>query len=349
MDANDSGDSRLALLTRWLREDLGFDSARIEPASADASFRRYFRVTRAGESFIVMDAPPDKEDLGPYLKVTGLLAGIGLNVPWVLARDVSQGLLLLTDLGTRLYLPELTDPTAAERLYQDAFSSLVKIQSAGRARAAALLPAYDEALLMREMRLLPDWFLTKHTQQPLAAAERGLLDELFGFLAQTALAQPVTLVHRDFHSRNLLVTPEANPGIIDFQDAVNGAVTYDLVSLLKDCYIAWPAARVREWALQYREMLLTAGFVLGAGERQFLRWFDFSGLQRHIKVLGIFSRLFYRDCKSQYLHDLPRVLDYVHATAAAYPETAAFARFIETRILPQFPAAQARALAPNGC
>jgi N-acetylmuramate 1-kinase len=347
MDANAPSDSRLALLTRWLREDLGFDPARIEPASADASFRRYFRVTRAGESFIVMDAPPGKEDLGPYLKVTRLLAGIGLNVPWVLARDVSQGLLLLTDLGTRLYLPELTSLAVAEALYQTAFAALLQMQCAGRAGAAAL-PPYDEALLRREMRLLPDWFLAKHLRLAVGAAEALLLDQLFGFLAQTALAQPTTFVHRDFHSRNLLVTPAASPGIIDFQDAVRGPVTYDLVSLLKDCYVAWPAREVSAWALQYRRMLLSTGFELGGDERDFLRWFDLAGLQRHIKVLGIFCRLYYRDGKSQYLHDLPRVLNYVQATAAAYPETAAFSNFIETRILPEFPAAQARALAQRG-
>ncbi len=347
MDANDSGDSRLALLTRWLREDLGFDPARIEPASADASFRRYFRVTRADESFIIMDAPPGKEDLAPYLQVTGQLASIGLNVPWVLARDVSQGLLLLTDLGTRLYLPELTDVAAAEGLYRRAFASLVRMQYAGRAGAAAL-PAYDRALLTREMQLLADWFLAKHLKQPVGLAERAMLEQLFEFLVQTALAQPATFVHRDFHSRNLMVTAEASPGIIDFQDAVNGPVTYDLVSLLKDCYVAWPVAKVREWALQYRQLLLSAGFELRADEREFLRWFDLMGLQRHIKVLGIFCRLYYRDGKSQYLHDLPRVLDYVHATAKAYPETGAFARFIETRVLPEFKAAQAQALAVSG-
>jgi hypothetical protein len=347
MDAKDPSDSRLALLTRWLREDLGFDPACIEPASADASFRRYFRVTRADESFIVMDAPPVKEDIGPYLKVTSMLAGIGLNVPWVLARDVSQGLLLLTDLGTRLYLAELTSAAAAERLYQNAFTALVQMQSAGRAGAAGL-PPYDEALLRREMQLLPDWFLAKHLQLPVGAAEASLLDQLFGFLVQAALAQPTTFVHRDFHSRNLLVTAEASPGIIDFQDAVRGPVTYDLVSLLKDCYVAWPAPKVRAWALQYREMLLAAGFDIGGDARDFLRWFDLAGLQRHIKVLGIFCRLFYRDGKSQYLHDLPRVLDYVQATAAAYPETAAFSQFVETVILPEFAAAQARALAQSG-
>jgi aminoglycoside/choline kinase family phosphotransferase len=347
MDANDSGDSRLALLTRWLRVDLGFDPARIEPASADASFRRYFRVTRADESFIIMDAPPGKEDLGPYLQVTRQLAGIGLNVPWVLARDVSQGLLLLTDLGTRLYLPELTDVAAADGLYKSAFASLVQMQNAGRA-GAATLPPYDAVLLAREMQLLADWFLAKHLQQAVSAAERAMLGQLFEVLVQTALAQPATFVHRDFHSRNLMVTREASPGIIDFQDAVNGPVTYDLVSLLKDCYVAWPAANVREWALQYRQLLLSSGFDLRADEREFLRWFDLMGLQRHIKVLGIFCRLYYRDGKSQYLHDLPRVLDYVHATAKAYPETAEFAGFIETRILPEFPAAQARALAAKG-
>lgn len=344
MDANVPSDSRLALLTRWLREDLGFEPALIEPASADASFRRYFRVTRADQSFIVMDAPPGKEDLQPYLQVAGILAGIGLNVPWVLARDVSRGLLLLTDLGTRLYLPELSTPERARLLYADAFTALLRMQAAGRAGAQALA-AYDGALLVREMQLLPDWFLARHLQLPVGTAERALLERLFGFLAQAALAQPTTFVHRDYHSRNLLVTAQDSPGIIDFQDAVHGPVTYDLVSLLKDCYVTWPADQVREWALQYREMLLSAGFDMRVNEREFLRWFDLMGLQRHIKVLGIFCRLYYRDGKSQYLHDLPRVLDYVMAVAAAYPETAEFAQFIATRILPEFPAAQARALA----
>jgi aminoglycoside/choline kinase family phosphotransferase len=347
MDANASSDSRLALLTRWLREDLGFDPAHIEPASADASFRRYFRVTRAGESFIVMDAPPGKEDLGPYLKITNLLAGMDLNVPWVLARDATQGLLLLTDLGTRLYLPELTTSAAAERLYRDAFAALARMQSAGRGSASALAP-YDGVLLRREMQLLVDWFLARHLQQPADAAERELLEDLFAFLVRTALAQPATFVHRDFHSRNLLVTPDANPGIIDFQDAVRGPVTYDLVSLLKDCYVAWPAGQVSAWALEYRRLLLSTGFALGGNEREFLRWFDLMGLQRHIKVLGIFCRLYYRDGKSQYLHDLPRVLDYVISTAAIYPETAGFARFLDTRVAPEFAAAQARALSPGG-
>ncbi len=347
MDANVPSDSRLALLTQWLREDLGFDPALIEPASADASFRRYFRVTRADESFIVMDAPPGREDLRPYLQVTAMLAGIGLNVPWVLARDESRGFLLLTDLGTRLYLPELTTPERAAPRYADAFTALVRMQTLGRAGAQALA-AYDGAALIREMQLLPDWFLARHLQQPVDAAERGLLERLFATLVDAALAQPATFVHRDYHSRNLLITGQDSPGIIDFQDAVRGPVTYDPVSLLKDCYVAWPAGQVAAWALQYREMLLSAGFALEGGERGFLRSFDLMGLQRHIKVLGIFCRLYYRDGKSQYLHDLPRVLDYVRSVAGAYPETAEFAQFVEARILPAFPAAQARALAAAG-
>jgi N-acetylmuramate 1-kinase len=344
MDANASSDERLALLSRWLREDLGFDPPHIEPASADASFRRYFRVTRAAQSFIVMDAPPAKEDLGPYLQVTGLLAGIDLNVPWVLARNITHGLLLLTDLGMRLYLPELRSPAAAQVLYRDAFAALLRMQCDGRAGATAL-PPYDDALLRREMQLLPEWFLLRHLRLIASDAERGLLEELFALLAREALAQPATFVHRDFHSRNLLLTPEASPGIIDFQDAVQGPVTYDLVSLLKDCYVAWPAAQVRTWALEYRDMLLSAGFELRGDERDFLRSFDLMGLQRHLKVLGIFCRLYYRDGKSQYLNDLPRVLDYVRSTAAAYSETAAFSRFFDLRVAPGFAAAQARAFA----
>jgi hypothetical protein len=342
MDVNVADDPRLRLLQRWVREDLGFDPAQVAPASADASFRRYFRVTRGDESFIVMDAPPGREDLGPYLAVTRLLAGLDLNVPWVLARDEANGLLLLTDLGTRLYLPELVSVAAAAPLYADAFAALLRMQTAGRA-SAAQLPPYDEPLLRRELQLFPDWFLAQHLREPPGPAEEAMLQRLFATLVDAALAQPQTFVHRDFHSRNLMVTPARNPGIIDFQDAVRGPVTYDLVSLLKDCYVAWPAAQVRDWALQFREQLLAGGFPLAAGADTFLRWFDLMGLQRHVKVLGIFCRLCYRDGKARYLADLPRVLDYASAAAAAYPETGEFAAFLEERVRPAFAAAQARA------
>lgn len=343
MDLPDASDSRLADLTRWVFEDLGFAGSRIEPASADASFRRYFRVTRGADSYIVMDAPPEKEDVGPFLTVARILLGMGLNVPVILARDSKQGFLFLSDLGHRQYLDELTSEEAAERLYADALGALATMQTAGPG-AARDLPPYDRALLLREMELMPEWFLLRHLGLTLSAAERVMLERLFEMLSQSALAQPAAFVHRDYHSRNLLVTAADNPGILDFQDAVRGPVTYDLVSLIKDCYIAWPAPRVRAWAAGYRERLLAKGFVLGLSEAEFIRGFDLVGLQRHIKVLGIFARLFYRDGKSQYLKDLPRVLNYVRETAALYAATAEFSEFIAARIEPQFPGAQARSL-----
>jgi aminoglycoside/choline kinase family phosphotransferase len=343
MDLPDASDSRLAQLTRWVFDDLGFAGGRLAPASADASFRRYFRVTRGEDSYIVMDAPPDKEDLGPFSSVARLLLRIGVNAPVILATDSKRGFLLLSDLGVRQYLDELAVETV-DRLYADALGALSTMQMADGAMARDL-PRYSHALLMREMDLMPEWFLGSHLGLQVSAAERGMLAGQFEILAQSALAQPAAFVHRDYHSRNLLVTETDNPGILDFQDAVWGPVTYDLVSLLKDCYIAWPAPQVRDWALQYRERLLTRGFpFLGASESEFIRWFDLVGLQRHIKVLGIFARLFYRDGKQQYLRDLPRVLRYTREAAGAYAETAQLADFIARRIEPEFLNAQARSL-----
>jgi hypothetical protein len=344
MGLTDASDSRLADLTRWVFDDLGFAGSRIAPASADASFRRYFRVTRGRDTYIVMDAPPEKEDLEPFTNVARILLEIGLNVPMVLARESRRGFLLISDLGRRLYLDELVDLGAADRLYADALGALATMQTADHAMARKL-PRYDHALLMREMQLMPEWFLRGHLRLQVSAAERAMLDGLFETLAQSALAQPSVFVHRDYHSRNLLVTAEDNPGILDFQDAVQGPVTYDLASLLKDCYVAWPAARVRAWAAQYREQLLARKFAAGATETEFIRWFDLAGLQRHIKVLGIFARLFYRDGKAQYLGDLPRVLRYTREAAGQYAQTAPFAEFIARRIEPEFQAAQERALA----
>jgi aminoglycoside/choline kinase family phosphotransferase len=343
MGAIDAGDSRLQLLNRWVQDDLGITPDRIVPASADASFRRYFRVTRGSESFIVMDAPPAKENLEPFLQVGGILAGIGINVPMVLARHLSEGFLLLTDLGSRQYLDELLANRRVEELYGDALGALTRMQTAGRAFVAQL-PPYDATLLIREMDLLPEWFLNRHLGMELAPTLRAMLERLYGVLVESATAQPQTLVHRDYHSRNLMIVPRDNPGILDFQDAVAGPITYDLVSLLKDCYVGWPEERVRGWALGYRNRLLQTGFEFTAGEAEFLRWFDLMGLQRHIKVLGIFCRLFYRDQKSQYLNDLPRVLRYAERAAAAYPETAEFADFLRMSVAPLFAAAQRRVL-----
>jgi len=343
MGVLDASDSRLADLTQWVVDDLGFAGSLIAPASVDASFRRYFRVTRDADSYIVMDAPPAKEDVGPFVKVARLLAGIDLNVPLILARDLDRGFLLLSDLGSRQYLDELAVPGAADRLYADALRSLLKMQTADAGLSRAL-PRYDRTLLVNEMQLMPEWFLSRHLGLTVELEERAMLDRLFESLVRSAAAQPAAFVHRDYHSRNLLLRAQDNPGILDFQDAVYGPITYDLASLLKDCYIAWPAPRVRAWALNYREQLLAAGVALPQSAAEFMRWFDLMGLQRHIKVLGIFSRLYYRDGKPQYLNDLPRVLQYAKDAAAAYHETKEFADFIATRIDPEFPAAQKRGL-----
>jgi N-acetylmuramate 1-kinase len=344
MGLPDASDSRLADLTRWVCGDLGFAGGRIEPASADASFRRYFRVTRGQDTYIVMDAPPEKENLEPFVSVARILLEMGLNAPVVLAQDSRRGFLLMSDLGRRQYLDALVDLAAANRLYADALGALAVMQTAGVAGAREL-PRYDRAVLLREMELMPEWFLHRHLRLRISAAERRMLERLFDTLAQAALAQPAAFVHRDYHSRNLLVTPQDNPGILDFQDAVWGPVTYDLVSLLKDCYVAWPVPQVRAWALEHRERLIAKGFPLDAGEAGFIRWFDLVGLQRHIKVLGIFARLYYRDGKAQYLHDLPRVLRYTTEAAGQYAETAQFAEFIAKRMAPEFPGAQERAFA----
>lgn len=345
MTANTLADPRLDLLTRWVGEDLKLTGAHIAPASADASFRRYFRVLRAGQSFIVMDAPPGKEDLQPFLRVAQMLLEVGVNVPRVLARDLPQGFLLLSDLGSASYLDALQaasaggDASRVEALYRDALDSLLQIQVRG---VEASLPPYDHAALVREMALMPEWFFQRHLGLTLEPSEVAMLEQLQELLVQSAAEQPASLVHRDYHSRNLMVCDRDNPGILDFQDAVQGPVTYDLVSLLKDCYIRWPTAQVQSWALQYRQRLISARIHAGRDDAQFLQWFDWMGLQRHIKVLGIFARLWYRDGKRGYLKDLPLVLDYVRETAQRYPQTAAFASFIAARVDARFAQAQRR-------
>jgi len=262
-------------------------------------------------------------------------------VPIVLARDSAGGFLLLSDLGSRQYLEELEANRDVDRLYADAMAALVTMQTSGHA-AARDLPRYDRTLLLREMELFPEWFLGRHLQSARGSGVRDLLDRTFDALVSSALSQPAVFVHRDYHSRNLLLTAENNPGILDFQDAVSGPLTYDAVSLLKDCYIAWPRERVLGWLRDYRARLIGAGSSAGGEEAEFVRWFDLMGLQRHIKVLGIFARLFYRDGKRGYLKDLPRVLDYARATASCYAETAEFARFLTREVDGAFLAAQAR-------
>jgi len=334
-------DSRLALLDDWLRKDLALAPQRVAPASADASFRRYFRVHARGQSYIAMDAPPERENLAPFIDVAALLAEIGVNVPKVLEVDRERGFLLLTDLGSTHYLAALGAGADSEALYADAADALLRIQTRGDA-AARTLPPYDRAFLDREVRVFPEWFLERHLGLAPDAATTALIDSVSTLLCDSALSQPQVFVHRDYHSRNLMVTAERNPGILDFQDAMRGAITYDLVSVFKDCYVVWPRARVLGWLAAYRRRGLAAGLGVGRSEPEFIRWFDLMGVQRHLKVLGVFARLWHRDGKSGYLRDLPTVLDYVLVTVAEYPELAPLGRYLERTVIPAFAKAQAR-------
>jgi aminoglycoside/choline kinase family phosphotransferase len=321
---------RLEQLKQWLENELEFREYTINPASSDASFRRYFRVVHNGENFIVMDAPPGQEDSRPFVTVSGILFDAGLHVPEVIDSDLAQGFLLLSDLGSEPYLDVLNEDSV-ERLYGDALGALATIQTC----AADGLPDYDRDLLLREMELFREWLVDKHLDIKLDTADNGMLDAVFEQLADNALAQPQVFVHRDYHSRNLMVTRYNNPGILDFQDAVHGAVTYDLVSLLRDCYIEWPRPRVEAWALGYQQLALQSGILREEQEdpQQFLRWFDLMGAQRHLKAAGIFARLNHRDGKPGYLADIPRTLGYITGLSERYPELAGLCAFIDDRVL----------------
>ncbi len=305
-------------LTGWVEQRIGKHGVEVTVASADASFRRYFRVESGDESYIVMDAPPAKEDVGPYVHAANRLLEIGLNVPEILAADDARGFLLLTDLGTQTYLEQLT-PRTVERLYGDALGALIVLQT-GIYKDPKGFPDYDDALLMQEMELFRRWYVGRHLQQQLTAGQHRNLDAMFALLLDNARAQGKVWVHRDYHSRNLMVTAANNPGILDFQDAVIGPVTYDLVSLLRDCYISWPPERVEEWAKGYHHLARQSGLPVHEDDQRFMRNFDWMGVQRHLKVLGIFSRLAYRDGKLHFLDDLPQVYSYLTEVCAVYPE-----------------------------
>jgi len=314
-----AADPRLAQLCHWLEHALGFTAFDIAPASADASFRRYFRVTRAGhEPLIVMDAPPAKEDVGPFLRVAAMLEQIGVNAPRVLARSLGEGFLLLTDLGTRMYLPELATHGRADALYGDALDALVRIQARGR-DAATQLPPYSEKLLQFEMSLLPDWLLQRHLALDVTPAETAMLQASMDALVANALEQPQVFVHRDYHSRNLMVAAP-NPGVLDFQDAVLGPITYDLVSLLRDAYVEWDEEIQLDFAIRYWERARAAGLPVAADFAAFWSDFEWMGVQRQLKVLGIFARLCIRDGKSGYVKDMPRVRGYLRRAVARYRE-----------------------------
>ncbi len=334
---------RTEKIRQWARQELNLGDFTLEPASADASFRRYFRIRSGAMSWIVMDAPPDKEDVGPFIDVAEKFLRAGLHVPEILDRDPAQGFLLLTDLGNEPYL-DLLDDSTVDRLYGDALGALLALQASGP--VSGELPDYDRELLLAEMRLFPDWLLTRHLRWALDPQRVELLQSQFELLADSALEQPRVAVHRDYHSRNLMHVACNNPGIIDFQDAVIGPVTYDLVSLLRDCYIAWPRERVEAWALGYQELAVQAGVLRTEHEdpRRFLRWFDWMGVQRHLKAAGIFARLCHRDSKPGYLGDIPRTLGYVQEVAARYPELAPLGELVD-EVLPVL----ATAARESGC
>lgn len=316
--------TRESLRLDWIRQSLADPDALVERASNDASFRSYWRANSAGRSWVVMDAPPDKEDIRPWLDVAGRLARAGVHVPDIQAADAARGFVLMEDMGDRLLLPELNESTA-DRLYGDAMASILRMQLNADTTG---LPVYDEARLVAEMELMPEWLLKRHLGFTPECEEWDVVESAFRALETSARAQPQAFVHRDFHSRNLLVTGRDDPGVIDFQDAVLGPVTYDLVSLLRDCYIAWPEARVAAWVEQYRQRLVDTGAAV-VGPEAFLRAFDLMGLQRHIKVLGIFCRLWYRDGKAGYLQDLPLVWQYTRDVGRRHPETAPLVALME--------------------
>jgi len=333
---------RRDLLKSWLQDELRLGDVALVPASGDASFRRYFRVRTAERSYIAVDAPPEHEDSRPFVDIARRFANLGLNVPEVLEADLQRGLLLVSDLGTRDYLSAL-DETTADRLYGDALGALLVIQACGP--CADELPPYDRELLLREMQLFPDWFLSRHLDLALSSEEAQLLADVFQQLADAALEQPQVCVHRDFHSRNLLVTERHNPGILDFQDAVIGPVTYDLVSLLRDAYIQWPRQQVESWALGYHDLALHSGVLRDTDspedEARFLRWFDWMGVQRQLKVAGIFARLYHRDAKAGYLADIPRTLGYLRDVTGRYDELKGLHDFVERRVVPAMEAKKA--------
>lgn len=312
-------DARESELRRWALTTLNLEGAGCDwqPVAGDASARRYFRLRQEGNAWIAVDAPPASEKNREFLAVRELLAGAGVRVPELCGSDVKQGYLLLEDLGDQLLLPLLTAATV-DAHYHSALQALAAIQSIEA--TAVQLPRYDHAVLQEELQRFPEWFVGGLLQIPMTSAWLVQLQGFFQVLTDSALQQPQVVVHRDFHSRNLMPQADGSIGVIDFQDAVLGPVCYDLVSLLRDCYIQWPAAQVRSWALKYYQLQVQRGGGQGVSDDQFMRWFDLMGLQRHLKVLGNFARLALRDDKDAYLADIPVVLSYITTVLAEYPE-----------------------------
>lgn len=308
-------DSRAQQAFDWACAQLGRRDLSVAPASADASFRRYFRLGAGGRTWVLMDAPPEREDCRPFIHVAGLVRAAGLNGPVIHAQDLAQGFLLLSDLGTQTFLHVIND-TNADALFTAAIEALIcwQLSSCG-----GELPPYDEALLRRELSLFPDWYVAQHLQRKLTPSQAAALRQVEDLLVQRALAQPPVFVHRDFMPRNLMISTP-NPGVLDFQDAVYGPISYDVVSLFKDAFLSWPAPRVQAWARQYWQAARAAGLPLSTDFDAFFADFEWMGVQRHLKVIGIFARINYRDGKPHYLADVPRFIRYVRDTAERYTE-----------------------------
>ena len=321
-------DHRLSLLKDWLKTVIEQPVLEISRASNDASFRRYFRARTAVTTFVIMDAPPDKEPLDRFIAVDKALIKQGVHVPKIYAENVDLGFLLLEDLGNQTYLPHL--PQRAKKLYSDAIGALVKIQLGSVDQSSFELPHYDQTLLITELDLFNDWYIQTHLALELNSVQTQVWQNTRDLLLDACLQQPTTWVHRDYHSRNLMIVNEHSPAVIDFQDMVRGPVSYDLVSLFKDCYIEWPRTRQHQWLAEYMQTAKSAGLDLDFDLPQFIRWVDWTGLQRHLKVLGIFCHLNYRDGKTHYLNDLPLVKKYVAEVIQIYPELSEFSHLFSS-------------------
>ena len=322
---------RFKSLQNWLRETLQTNNFILKPASEDASFRYYYRLTINNNTFIVMDAPPHHEDSKSFVRVNNILHECNVNVPIIHNMDLKQGFLLLSDFGDDHYLSKLT-AFSANNLYSDAIQTIISMQLSGDTKG---LDIYNEVLLRDEISLFTDWLLNKHLDITLSIHQINAIDNLFDLLVTNALEQPQVFVHRDFHSRNLMMMPDNNPGVIDFQDAIIGPITYDLVSLLKDCYIKWSKKEINNWVDLYCKQLAMHDGKLKIDRGQFQRWFDLMGVQRHLKACGIFARLFHRDNKHQFLKDIPRTLSYIVDLSHTYKELLPLCHLIEDSIFPE--------------
>jgi aminoglycoside/choline kinase family phosphotransferase len=326
-------EQRLSQLTAWLGTLGLVEVASLRPASSDASFRRYFRLdvvpalrARLGDTLVAMDAPPERENVPAFLHVQGLLFEAGVTVPAIVAQDVPNGYLLLSDMGSTTYLQRLNVDNASF-MYSDAVDALVKFQLSSE---PGKLPEYDRAFIMRELNLFPEWFIGKHLGITMTDAQSATLNAVFEAIAANCLAQSQVFMHRDFHSRNLMFLDQGNPGVLDFQDAVFGPVTYDLGSLLRDAYVQWDEEVVLDWVVRYWQRAKQVGLPVNPDIDAFYRDFEFMALQRHLKILGIFCRLNYRDGKSHYMADLPTVSSYVRKTAGRYGILKPLVRLLDT-------------------